>query len=310
MNEEGEIYGMVDVLKLTYATLEQINSMSTGDSEGPAWNRFWMSLENETESMVSGEGSHHHARPDSSRMMSPELTRERALDSVAPGDSASHAGMESPPHSAVAATPELPPSEIPFPFKFKAPSGRVHRLQVTAAQGIETFVSNVTAKLGSEVEAIGGAPTVDDGKMSGAGYALSYLDSDGDSVSITTDHDLLEAILLARQSGRDKVDLFVHDPDKPPVAAPVPVIEPVAIPTPPASSIVRERRKQYDGEDSEEDEEDDDASSMRRMRKTKVAAPQDQVITGVPNELLLPGAIVTLAVVIIGVFTITRMSNR
>ena len=40
MNESGEIVGMVDVLKLTYATLEQINSMSTGDSEGPAWNKF------------------------------------------------------------------------------------------------------------------------------------------------------------------------------------------------------------------------------------------------------------------------------
>ena len=115
-NEGGEIVGMVDVLKLTYATLEQINTMSSGDSEGPAWNKFWLSLDHETESMVSGDGSHHHTNM-SSRMMSPELTRDRVVDSVAPGDSASHAGAESPPHSAVApVTPELPPSEIPFPF--------------------------------------------------------------------------------------------------------------------------------------------------------------------------------------------------
>jgi hypothetical protein len=60
MNEAGEIVGMVDVLKLTYATLEQINTMSTGDSEGPAWNKFWMSLEDGTESVMSGDGSHHH----------------------------------------------------------------------------------------------------------------------------------------------------------------------------------------------------------------------------------------------------------
>src|SRR3569833_170661 len=101
---------MVDVLKLTYATLEQINTMSSGDSEGPAWNKFWLSLDHETESMVSGDGSHHHTNK-SSRMMSPELTRDRVVDSVAPGDSASHAGAESPPHSAVApVTPELPPS--------------------------------------------------------------------------------------------------------------------------------------------------------------------------------------------------------
>jgi len=310
MNEAGEIVGMVDVLKLTYATLEQINTMSTGDSEGPAWNKFWLSLEHETESMVSGDGSHHQSTNQGSRMMSPELTRDRIVDSVAPGDSASHAGADSPPHSAVAATPELPPADVPFPFKFKAPSGRVHRLQVTATQGIATFVSNVSSKLGAEVEAVGGVPTVEDGKLSGAGYALSYLDNDGDSVSITTDHDLLEAILLARHSNRDKVDLFVHDPEKPPVAAVVPVPEPVALPTPPLSSVVRERRKQqFDGEDSEGDEDDEETTSLRRARRNR-PAQQEQVIAGVPNELLLPGAIVTLAVVIVGLFTVTRISSN
>jgi len=302
---------MVDVLKLTYATLEQINTMSTGDSEGPAWNKFWLSLEHETESMVSGEGSHHQSTNMGSRMMSPELTRERIVDSVAPGDSASHAGAESPAHSAVAATPELPPGDVPFPFKFKAPSGRVHRLQVTATQGMDTFVSNVSDKLGNEVDAVGGAPTVEDGKLSGAGYALSYLDNDGDSVSITTDHDLLEAILLARHSNRDKVDLFVHDPDKPPVAAVVPLPEPVALPTPPPSSIVRERRRQqYDGDDSEDEDEEEETTSLRRARRNRPAPPQEQVIGGVPNELLLPGAIVALAVVIVGIFTVTRISSN
>ncbi len=97
MNDAGEIVGMVDVLKLTYATLEQINTMSTGDSEGPAWNKFWMSLENDTESVMSGEGSHHHTQGNRS-LMSPDITRGHGgiLDSVAPGDSASHTGADSP----------------------------------------------------------------------------------------------------------------------------------------------------------------------------------------------------------------------
>lgn len=316
MNDAGEIVGMVDVLKLTYATLEQINTMSSGDSEGPAWNKFWLSLDHETESMLSGDGSHHgshHHTHHTRSLMSPDITRSERLptDSVAPGDSASHAGVDSPEHSIVAATPELPPSEIPFPFKFKAPSGRVHRLQVTAAHGIAEFVANVTSKLGSEVEGIGGAPVVEDGKVGLSGYALSYLDDEGDSVSITTDHDLLEAILLARQRGSDKVDLFVHDPEKPPTApAPAPIPEPVTVLTPPASSVVRERRKAHDS-DEEEEEEDEDESRVRRARKTRTAPqPAEQVIAGVPNELLLPGAIVTLAVVIIGVFAISRASSR
>lgn len=309
MNDSGEIVGMVDVLKLTYATLEQVNTMSSNDGEGPAWNKFWLSLDHETESMVSGEGSHHHTHATRS-LMSPDITRGERLDSVAPGDSASHAGVESPEHSAVAPVPEVPPAEVPFPFKFKAPSGRVHRLQVVAAHGIEELVANVTAKLGGEVEGIGGAPVVEDGKVGASGYALSYLDDEGDSVSITTDHDLLEAILLARQAGHDKVDLFVHDPAHPPTApAPTPVPEPV-LPTP-VASVVRRRRAAADSDDEEEEDSEED-SRVRRSRKTKQAVPQpaEQVIAGVPNELLLPGAIAALAVVILGVFTISRLSSR
>lgn len=319
MNDGGEIVGMVDVLKLTYATLEQINTMATGDNEGPAWNKFWLSLDHETESMVSGEGSHHHTNPGARSLMSPDMTRSERLvtDSVAPGDSASHAGAESPRHSAVGVTPELPPSEIPFPFKFKAPSGRVHRLQVTAANGMADFVANVTAKLGAEVDAIGGAPVVEEGKLSG-GFALSYLDDEGDSVSITTDQDLLEAIVLARHGRREKVDLFVHDPKEPPVApapTPAPAPEPVVLPTPPASSIVRERRKALDDDEADEegDVSEEDDAPVRRSRHTRTRTVQqqpEQLVAGVPNELLLPGAIAMLAVVIAGVFTISRLSSR
>ena len=313
MNEGGEIVGMVDVLKLTYATLEQVNTMGTADSEGPAWNKFWLSLDHETESMVSGDGSHHHTNPNARSLMSPDMTRSDRLvtDSVAPGDSASHAGAESPPHSAAGVTPELSPAEIPFTFKFKAPSGRVHRLQVTAAHGMAEFVEHVTAKLGAEVDTIGGAPVVEDGSLTG-GYALSYLDDEGDSVSITTDEDLLEAILLARQGRRDKVDLFVHDPSQPPVAAaPVPAPEP----TPPASSVVRERRKPVDDDDDEDEdasEEDEEDARARRSRhaRTRTVPQADQLVAGVPNELLLPGAVAMLAVVIMGVFTISRVSSR
>jgi hypothetical protein len=308
MNETGEIVGMVDVLKLTYATLEQINTISTGDSEGPAWNKFWMSLEDGTESVMSGDGSHHHTQGGRSLMMSPDMSRghERVVDtSVAPGDSASHTGAESPPQSVVSPPVEAPIEETPFPFKFKAPSGRVHRLQVTAAHGMAELIASVIAKLGGEVDAVGGAATFEDGKLGRSGFALSYLDDEGDTVSITTDQDLLEAIVLARQGHRDKVDLFVHDPEKPPISAtldPQPVI--AQEPTPPASAI-RERKRIVSDEEDESEEE----LPTRRTRKN-ARQPEVQVIAGVPNELLLPGAIVTLAVVIVGVFALTRATSR
>ncbi|RDW67863.1 CBS-domain-containing protein [Coleophoma cylindrospora] len=307
MNDAGEIVGMVDVLKLTYATLEQINTMSTGDSEGPAWNKFWLSLDNETESVMSGEGSHHHTAGQRSLMMSPDMSRhEHHVDaSVGPGDSASHTGVpDSPPRSGMAPIVETPAEEIPFPFKFKAPSGRVHRLQVIAAHGMAELVAAVNAKLGSETEAVGGPATFVDGKLGISGYALSYLDDEGDTVSITTDQDLLEAILIARHGRRDKVDLFVHDPEKAPITAtldPHPVI--AQEPTPPASSI-RERRRHFSSDEEESEEE----APVRRRKSAKHV--EEQVIAGVPNELLLPGAIVTLAVVIVGVFALTRATSR
>ncbi|KAI0202111.1 hypothetical protein F4808DRAFT_449836 [Astrocystis sublimbata] len=301
MNGEGEIVGMVDVLKLTYATLEQVNTMSAGDSEGPAWNKFWLSLDNETESMVSGDGSqhHHHGTLASRSIITADQARERIGDSVAPGDSASHMGMDSPSHSMVA---DQAPAEIPFAFKFKAPSGRVHRLQVIASQGILELVTNVAGKLGSEADSIGGVPDVEDGHLTVGGFALSYLDDEGDTVSITTDQDLLEAILLARQHHHDKVDLFVHDPEKPAIVVSAPQPDPLAMNTPPASvaaSELRRRRAIVDDDDDDEDSEEEDYSAARRRRKAHHRGEPEQVIAGVPNELLLPGAVVTLAVVII-----------
>lgn len=319
MNDGGEIVGMVDVLKLTYATLDQINAMSNTNDEGPAWNKFWLSLDAETESMMSGEGSTSLQHTNlGSRIASPDVARDRIGDSLAPGDSASHIGLESPPRSLLHDGMETRlPEERPFPFKFKAPSGRVHRVKVIATEGMDAFVAAVAAKLGAEAEGIGGVPPVEDGKITGPGFALSFIDDDGDSISITTDNDLLEAVLLTRQAHRDKVDLFVHDPEKPPSSEPAEVAA-LATPSISTGAGLRERRKWWPDEeeedDEEEDEDDDDAgSSLRRSRRTRTApAPpiQEQVIAGVPNELLLPGAIVALAVAIVGVFTISRLTSR
>jgi hypothetical protein len=286
--------------------------MSTGDSEGPAWNKFWLSLDHETESQISAEGSHRPTTPGRS-LMSPDVSSrppafERG-DSVLPNDSASHQGddMASDVHEAV----PVPVQDVPFPFKFKAPSGRVHRIQVAPSAGLAEFISSVAAKLGAEVDAVGGVTTVEDGKIGSGGFALSYLDNEGDTVSITTDQDLIDAVMLAHSSHRDKVDLFVHDPEKPPMTAtldPQPAL--TKPPTPPASEL-RERRSRYQEDDEEEEEEEEGQRHSRRERKQATQPRQEeQLIAGVPNDLLLPGAIVALAVVIVGVFTISRATSR
>ncbi|KAL8972812.1 MAG: hypothetical protein Q9183_000339 [Haloplaca sp. 2 TL-2023] len=309
MNEPGEIVGMVDVLKLTYATLEQINTMSSGEGEGPAWGKFWLSLDNESESMVSGEGSSHRPyTPGHRSLISPEVLSRpepERVDSVQPHESASHNGDDS--RSDVVETQSPTAADTPFPFKFKAPSGRVHRLQVVASAGIASLVSNVTAKLGSEVEAVGGEAVVEGDGLGKSGYALSYLDNEGDTVSITTDQDLHDAVTLSQRNRRDKVDLFVHDPSKPPMTATLDPHPALAKPLTPPSSTLKGRRREA-GEEEEESEE----TPMKRGRSAPAVKGREseQLLPGLSNDLLLPGAIVTLAVVIIGVFTISRSSSR
>lgn len=252
---------------------------------------------------MSGDGSSRMPGTPDARSMMSHNDRPGMMDrgdSVLPNDSASHHGESAPP-SAVASAHPTAVEDTPFPFKFKAPSGRVHRLQVTASAGIEELVSAVASKLGAEVDSIGGAPTFENGNVSKAGFALSYLDNEGDTVSITTYDDLVEAISLSRLAHREKVDLFVHDPEKPPMPAEVNPQPALPKPVTPPASVLRERKQFFD------DEEDAPPSKTRGQAAPQAHAPE--VIPGVPNDLLLPGAIGVLAVVIVVVFTIGRASG-
>jgi hypothetical protein len=193
--------------------------------------------------------------------------------------------------------------DLPFPFKFKAPSGRVHRVQVVVSAGLEELIENVASKLGAEVEAIGGIPSFEDGRVSKAGFAMSYLDNEGDTVSITTNDDLVEAVSLSRLAHREKVDLFVHDPEKASMAAEVNPAPALPKPVTPPESTLRERKQYFD------DDEDEKPRSRGRGHHVPLSQ-QPEVIAGVPNELLLPGAIGVLAVVIVGVFILGRATSR
>jgi hypothetical protein len=255
---------------------------------------------------MSGEGgSRAPGTPDHRSMLSLDHHRPGLHDrgdSVLPNESASMHGGESPPASALGGAPPAALEDMPFAFKFKAPSGRVHRLQVVASAGIEELISHVAAKLGSEIDAIGGAPTFENGKISKAGFALSYLDNEGDTVSITTNDDLVEAISLSRLAHRDKVDLFVHDPEKAPLAVTVDPQPALPKPVTPPESVLRERKQFFDDEE--------EMPRPRSQRQPSAVAKQEELIAGVPNDLLLPGALVGLAVVILAVFAIGRASSR
>lgn len=162
----------MDVLKLTYATLEQINSMndeSNGDGSaggGPMWNRFWNSFGqtasvggDDNESAVSGS-----IRPSESTDFLPQ-TPSRAGAGIGdlssdlhPNDSASAVGMPTGHDDAMSGSGHPVAGAMPQPaetddgtylFKFVTPSGRTHRFQARY-DSFETIREIVCIKLAGD----------------------------------------------------------------------------------------------------------------------------------------------------------------
>lgn len=293
MGDENEIVGIVDVLKLTYATLEQINEMdnnnnnnSTTGNEGPAWNKFWMSLDNDSESVHSdGRNSPYSERKsqiDASSPVQPDVSQAELaqfnIDAIGPNDSVSRQGHHL---AGVGGGSDVNVNtnnnnnssnqNLTFAFKFKTPSGRNHRITVTPESTIADLRTSIGDKLiPAELQQLGGVGVVDeDDRLVEQGFAVSYIDDEGDVVGITTSQDMIDCINISRVQHLEKADLYIHHPDeqveKPEKKEPVlPLV-------------------------------DDDQS-----------AKNSEYIPGVPNDLLLPGAITVLAVSIVFVFTMRR----
>lgn len=251
------------------------------------WNRFWNTLDNETDSIHSGDGIsgiHSHRAetphsPDPIRILSPEMPSLNRMtsDSLVPNDSASFAAAQERFEDGASdiGMQSTQVANTLFVFKFKSPSGRVHRLRYDPNAGLEEFRNTVADKLTPEEKSVVGGAIAED-----AGFAVSFVDDEGDIISILSIADLLESVAIAKRTGKDKVDLYIHHPNNPPRVV----------------------------ESSSPSKTEVPAESVEKVvdKVSKGGEKAKDVIAGVPNELLLPGAVVVLAVVIVGVFFATR----
>lgn len=278
MSKTGEIVGIVDVLTLTYATLEQINSISTSDSEGPAWQKFWTSFDDH-ESDNSGANSNF------ARSNTPGKTSARN-EPVSPTISAAEfAEFDIPDHEPYLENDQDLQSlaqfqvddsfaeldqenSVPFPFKFKSPAGRVYRITVSPNDGLAFLREQVKLKLNlDELKSLGGECEYDDdGLLVSQGFCISYLDDDGDIVAITSDTDLVDVISIYRELGKQTTELFVHHSDE-------------------------HLAKPFEEKGRDEVQEKENRTDL---------------VPGIPNELVLPGALVVLATSILVVFAFGR----
>lgn len=299
VGDEDEIIGIVDVLKLTHITLNQLKllestpeltSQTSDDSiaapptgEGPAWNNFWTSLDHhttdgETESAHSdslmdggsgagGNGTFSNSGVGATGSLAPDITPSEFNSfnvDIKPSDSVSH--VESIPlkASSLKYSSSVAIDEVPFTFKFKSPGieGRVHRITLKSSDGITKLRELIDGKLHEkDYTALNIQP---DEK-----YAISYVDDEGDIVSITTDDDLCECIKINLKVENDKADLYLHNPHE-------------------HATI------------------EDVKSIYSRKSIGKNSNTSNDLIVGIPNEILIPGALAVLGSSIIIGFIFSR----
>ena len=109
------------------------------------------------------------------------------------------------------------------------------------------------------------------------GFTIYYVDEDEDHVSMSNDDDVVDAVRIAQRQGMSRVILHIQEIEK---------------------KTSRTYIEDYD------DEELDDLLDNKRRRIRRKHAPDYNL--PIPHDLLLPGAVLALAVAIIGVFALSR----
>ena len=295
------------------------------------WGRFFESLgtNEDTESMLSGSHyqtdsvSHTHSRKFSRNV---SHLAQSPHSEVHPNDSASvvdedqesalaaysrHHGDQ---HSLVGPPPSIPPvDDGTYVFKFRTPSGRTHRFQARH-DNVETLREIVSGKLATD-PFFTGYKITDPSELppDPTDFTLSYTDADGDIVLITSDTDVSDAVKIARSTHSDRVVLFIQggrgwadvmekksaqqaEAVAAAAAQEMKEVEQSEMPTPSAAQPLP-------------------TAYMVTPPPYAHAAPpppvpvQPEMVMGIPKDLLLPASIGALAAVILGVFTISRLTR-
>lgn len=263
------------------------------------WGRFFDSIGNDdNESYISGS----RATPDMHSLASLHNLHppHSPQSEVHPNDSASvmddePSAMGGYMHQGVPSITGMQPpvDDGTYVFKFRTPSGRTHRFQARH-DNVEHLREIVAGKLATDPFFTDFKSTSDPTVIPDPiDFHLSYTDADGDSVFVTSDHDVVDAVKIARSSGADRVVLVIQG-GKGWVQEETKETKPEPVPEVPSPAPV----------------EAEQVKSV--LLESNTISPQQipDDIMGIPKDILLPASIVTLAVAIIGVFAASRLSSR
>ncbi|QRW27553.1 CBS and PB1 domain protein [Rhizoctonia solani] len=279
---------------------------------GPMWGRFFDSFQqgDDNESAVSGSNMPHDT---SSSYIDPGrlgVNGGRSPHSeVHPNDSASVIEELHHQHSSILeAMPAYEPiDDGTYVFKFRTPSGRTHRFQARQ-DNFENLRDIIAGKLESDpfFEIPEGAPESAP-HPEPHDFTMSYTDSDGDTVELTSDSDVADAVRHARQAKEDRVIVYIHggkawdlagqqDAEKKAKEA--------------AKAAQEETRLLEKGGATPVHELSTPISSHAHAHPHNFPHEEEKLFGVVPRDMVLPASVGFLGVVIIVVFAMSRSSNR
>ncbi|KAI8088954.1 uncharacterized protein BX664DRAFT_385529 [Halteromyces radiatus] len=338
--EDGRVVGIVDVLKLTYATLEQMNSIQGNDGEGPMWSRFWDSfggVESESQGSSDPNGSHYlssgnrHSASHVDQVISPEpsasFSQLQGFSEIQPNESASMV-MNNDEASSISSYRKS--SSITrnthangTTFKFTSLGGKTHRFMMKSNSYAYLLDSVRQKVLGEHVQFVAAnhsasSSTADSNSSNnnieshhqqedgGEWLSISYMDDENDLVLISSDADVEDAVMMAQKLDQNRVKLFVHD-----TAAPQPVTNSTMSPT---MMHLPSMKLEVPGVDQNNNNKEQlemltDSEDEQMELKTKNKRRSFKEPTVPHHDILLPAAITFLGVVIIGVFAYSRISQ-
>jgi hypothetical protein len=270
------------------------------------WGRFFDSIGGQEDTESAYSGSHmpadaHNSSFSLSHLQQSPHSEVHPNDSASVADDASAVGYG---HKIAGTIPSITGPVVPvddgtYVFKFRTPSGNTHRFQARK-DNIENLRDIVGGKLTTDPFFTEFKPTnADDPVPDPVDFHLAYTDADGDTVLITSDSDVADAVKIARNAGVDRVVIIVQGgrgwaeagAGKSEVKA--------------AAAAAAAQKEIKEVERSE--------AALRERAPSNPPVPahpsQTDELFGIPRDLLLPASIGALAVAIVGIFTISRFAR-
>jgi PB1 domain len=270
------------------------------------WGRFFDSIGGHEDGESAYSGSHvpdiHNSSFSHSHLQQSPHSEVHPNDSASVADDASGLGYG--PKMAgnipsITGTAAVPVDDGTYVFKFRTPSGNTHRFQARN-DNIENLRDIVAGKLTADAFFTEFKSTnPDDPVPDPLDFQLAYTDADGDTVLMTSDSDVTDAVKIVRGVGVDRVVLIVKGGRGWVEAGAGKSAAKAAA----AAAAAQQEIKEVEKSEAILPEASHDNPPV------PVHAPLGDEIFGIPRDLLLPASVGALAVVIIGVFTISRLTR-